>query len=86
MNICTNRQESGGGKKLRAPLAVPVALLALGLALLPFDCVYNRVFASMLIAISGASLFARSSELFCCLQQRYRQRRVDAAVESHSCR
>jgi len=54
----------------QAPLFVPIALILLGLVLLPFDCIYNDILALIIIAIGGWSLFKRGKELRNCLHER----------------
>jgi hypothetical protein len=85
MKLCANNPEKDGAKKARAPLFVPIGLVVAGLALLPFDCVYNRVFALMVIGIGAYSLIQRASELYCCLKGRSQLLAANPTAEAPSC-
>ena len=63
--ICTKFGSSLGKKTKRTPLFVPVALIAIGLVLLPFDCIYNQALALLIITIGGYSITTRVAEHIC---------------------
>jgi len=68
MNPCPRPHEQAATRPDRAPIFVPLALIAAGLALLPYDCVFNRLFALMVIGLGTISLAARTSDVLCCLK------------------
>lgn len=69
MDICANQICSEEKTRPAAPVIVPLALVAIGAVLLPFDCVYNQVLAISLIGIGGYSLFKRLKKNYCCKKQ-----------------
>jgi hypothetical protein len=85
MNICANRVDQSGTKAYRAPVVVPLALVVAGLVLMPFDCVYNRLFALFIIGLGSYSLITRASELYCCMRSRSKLLSTNPAAEAPSC-
>ena len=85
MNICANRTDESGAVKDRVPFFVPLALVVAGLVLMPFDCVYNRLFALFIIGLGSYSLIKRASELYCCLKSRTKLLSTSPAAEAPSC-
>lgn len=68
MSLCLRPPERAATRPVRAPIFVPLALIAAGLTLLPYDCVFNRLFALMVIGLGAISLAVRTSDVLCCLK------------------
>jgi len=70
MTKCGFWNSSHKPNQKRSPVFVPMGLVLAGLILLPFDCVYNQIFAIFIIGIGLFSLAGRMSNVICCLISR----------------
>ena len=85
MTACEKWKTESPKRIKQAPTLVPLGLILIGLALLPFDCVYNQALALVLIAIGGYSLTGRLTRLVCCMKNRATKLEENPAMDAPRC-
>lgn len=73
MRLCHDFKP-GTNRPERAPTAVPVGMLMMGVLLMTFESAVTVLFGIMLAGWGAMVLAMRSAELACCLKSRREQR------------